>query len=235
MELTEGAGLHGFTRWAVWTVRATMCGGGMVISFLVANSAARAQLMNLGVGEPLLSLGPVCAGGCVLVGWYTGAELAGVRSESSGAIKWAERAMIGAMGALWLATGFCVMFQGPARWPDHTAVMLRMLAALVPPFGFGVVSAFGASPNRGARRIERGMQAVDSRGQSYAHSLGCKTIGAPRGSPLAGKSGWCLDDRISRRRECRQRQEKSKTRKDARRAFSREGQTTRPVLTVHCI
>ena len=90
----------------------------------------------------------------MLVGWLTGAEHVGVRPESSGAVKWAERAVIGAMGPLWLATGFCVMFQGPARWPDHTAVMLRMLAALVPPFGCGLVSTFLSSPNRGARRIE---------------------------------------------------------------------------------
>jgi uncharacterized membrane protein YhdT len=146
MEVIKSDGVRKQARWAIWAIRTTIAAVGIVISFLVANSTTRAQLADLGVGHALLPLAPICAGGSVLAGWYIGAELAGVRSESTGVARWAEGAMVWATGVLWVATAFCVLLQWPARWPDHTGVMLRMLAAMLPPVGFGIVSTFGSSP-----------------------------------------------------------------------------------------
>lgn len=146
-------------RVAVLSARAGVAVAGLVGSVLFAINPTRAQLSELGLGDALLPLAPICAGGCVLGGWYIGAEFAGVRYEPKGVAKIAEEALMRSMGALWFATGCCALFQGPAGWAHFTPIMVRVLAALILPIGFGFAAEFWPSRKPASRDNDEGDRA----------------------------------------------------------------------------
>ncbi len=141
-------------RMIIRTATTAAAGAGVVISFLVAVAVARAQLSALGAGSILMQLAPVCAGGGVLGGWYWGAELAGIRSETTGVAKLAESMMCFAQGALIVATCTPMLAQLGAMSAHQRVLLLAIVVAWTLPIPFGFVWA-GGSFMRRSKEAER--------------------------------------------------------------------------------
>lgn len=137
---------------AIWGVRTVLAAAGMLISFLVADDAARAQLSGLGVGGALMQVAPLCAGGGVLAGWYWGSELAGIRYKAVGVTKWAESLMCAAQGALAVATSGSMLLQQGAISHDQLLLLTGIVVAWALPIPFGFVWAGGSLVTRGQHR-----------------------------------------------------------------------------------
>lgn len=98
-------------RTKAWTATDMAAASGMVLSLLLADHAARAQLSALGAGHVLL-LTPLFAVSSVYFGWGLGAEFAGVRLESFVVARWVDRVMSLVLGLLMIASSGAMLI----RW-----------------------------------------------------------------------------------------------------------------------
>jgi hypothetical protein len=148
MEVARTGGIHNGTRLAIWIARIAIAAVGLVVSFLMANNAARVVLSWLPrAGEAFSLLSPFCACGGLLEGWSTEAGLAGVRRQTRrGFARWAQGLLLGAHGFLWGVSSAGLLLLRHERMPEHTRILVPLLTACVLAAGIGFVSGFESAP-----------------------------------------------------------------------------------------
>lgn len=138
--------------WHAWTAPKTMAASGMLLSFFLAESVTRAQLLAFGVGSPILSLAPIIAVGPVLAASLPESECTGGWRSLTPLATCGRRVAFMTQGTLMLATAGRIVFEQRTAAPTEQGLMVKMIIAAL------LVDICGFILRGGAWSIHRGTE-----------------------------------------------------------------------------